>query len=136
MSDPAHPKQTATLTRDPDEVAARVARAQTSAGLLAAVHGQPGHRTRASSRSTTLADCRHPQLQSTAPVARLGHESGFSPDGKTFYATGTAIESITAVDVTDPKNPHAIWQGNVVSHGMTLSRDGNRAYVADAGGTC
>ena len=52
-------------------------------------------------------DCRHPVLQSSAPVARLGHESGFSPDGKTFYATGTAYESITAIDVTDPKNPHA-----------------------------
>ena len=68
------------------------------------------------------------------PVARFGHESGFSPDGKTFYATGTAIEAITAIDVTDPKDPHAIWQGNVVSHGMTLSDDGNRAYVADPTG--
>jgi hypothetical protein len=67
-------------------------------------------------------------------VARLGHESGFSPDGRTFYATGTARESITAVDVTNPKAPHAVWQGNVVSHGMTLSDDGNRAYIADVGG--
>ena len=79
-------------------------------------------------------DCRHPVLQSTQPVARLGHESGFSPDGKTFYATGTAFKSITAIDVTDPKNPHALWQGNVVSHGMTLSDDGNRAYIADPDG--
>ena len=70
-------------------------------------------------------------LQSTRPVARLGHESGFSPDGKTFYATGTAFEAITAVDVTDPKNPHAVWQGNIVAHGMSLRGDGNRAYIAD-----
>ena len=73
-------------------------------------------------------------LQSTRPVARIGHESGFSPDGKTFYAAGTAFEAITAVDVTDPKQPHAIWQGNVTSHGMTLSPDGKRAYIADPGG--
>jgi len=79
-------------------------------------------------------DCRHPVLQSTKPVARIGHESGFSPDGKTFYAAGTAFKAITAVDVTDPKSPHALWQGNVTSHGMTLSDDGNRAYIADPGG--
>ncbi len=70
-------------------------------------------------------------LQSTSPVARFGHESGFSTDGKTFYATGTDLEAITAIDVTDPKKPHPIWQGNVISHGMSLRDDGNRAYIAD-----
>ena len=55
-------------------------------------------------------------------------------DGKTFYATGTALQAITAIDVTDPKNPHAVWQGNVLSHGMSLSDDGNRAYIADPTG--
>ena len=80
------------------------------------------------------ADCRHPVLDSTRSVARFGHESGFSPDGKTFYATGTALPSITAIDVTDPKQPHAIWQGNILAHGMSLSDDGNRAYIADPTG--
>jgi hypothetical protein len=73
-------------------------------------------------------------LQFTKPLARLGHESGFSIDGRTFYATGTATQSITAIDVSDTKDPHVLWQGNVLSHGMTLSDDGNRAYVADATG--
>jgi hypothetical protein len=73
-------------------------------------------------------------MQSTQLVARFGHESGFSPDGLTFYATGTATQAITAIDVTDPTSPHAIWQGNVLSHGMSLSPDGNRAYIADAAG--
>ncbi|MDX6640598.1 MAG: hypothetical protein QOF12_1609, partial [Solirubrobacteraceae bacterium] len=77
------------------------------------------------------ADCRHPVLDATSLVARFGHESGFSMDGKTFYATGTAVQAITAIDVTDPKAPHAIWQGNLLSHGMSLSDDGNRAYIAD-----
>ncbi|MCW2966904.1 MAG: hypothetical protein JWM71_676, partial [Solirubrobacteraceae bacterium] len=77
------------------------------------------------------ADCRHPTLDSSSLLARFGHESGFSMDGKTFYATGTAVQSITAIDVTDPKAPHAIWQGNLLSHGMSLSDDGNRAYIAD-----
>jgi hypothetical protein len=33
--------------------------------------------------------------------------------------------------VTDPKNPSVVWQGNVQSHGMSLSPDGNRAYLAN-----
>jgi hypothetical protein len=79
------------------------------------------------------ADCRHPVLQSTFPVARLGHESGFALDGKTFYATSTGTPGITAVDMSRPADPRAIWQGQVTSHGMTLSDDGNRAYIADSG---
>src|SRR5437763_1919917 len=63
-------------------------------------------------------DCRHPELDFSGPLARLGHESGFSADGKTFYATATAYQSITAIDVTDPKVPFVVWQGNVQSHGM------------------
>jgi LVIVD repeat len=73
-------------------------------------------------------------LQSSGLLARFGHESGFSQDGRTFYATGTAVQAITAIDVSDPQNPHVLWQGNVLSHGMSLSDDGNRAYVADATG--
>ena len=79
-------------------------------------------------------DCRHPKLQSTKLVARFGHESGFSGDGRTFYATGTAVEAISAIDVTNPKNPRSIWQGNIKSHGMSLSPDGNRGYLADPDG--
>jgi hypothetical protein len=31
-------------------------------------------------------DCRDPQLRSSTPLGVLGHESGFAPDGNTFYA--------------------------------------------------
>jgi hypothetical protein len=55
-------------------------------------------------------------------------------DGKTYYATGTAGPGITAIDVSNPKDPHVLSVINVVSHGMTLSDDGNRAYVADPTG--
>ena len=44
------------------------------------------------------------------------------------------MNAISAIDVTNPKNPHSIWQGNITSHGMSLSPDGNRAYLADPGG--
>ena len=134
MSDPAHPVQTDTLTEPPMLSPHESLNLNPKRGLLAAVIGNPSTYPGLVSIYDVRKDCRHPVLQSTAPVARLGHESGFSPDGKTFYAAGTAFKAITAIDVTDPKNPHAIWQGNVISHGMSLSDDGNRAYIADPDG--
>ena len=134
MSDPAHPVQTATLTELPMMSPHESLNLSPARGLLAAVLGNPSTYPGLVSIYDVRKDCRHPVLQSTKPVARIGHESGFSPDGKTFYAAGTAFKAITAVDVTDPKNPHALWQGNVTSHGLTLSDDGNRAYIADPGG--
>ncbi len=131
MSDPAHPVQTDMLTSlqmlSPHESLSLNPRR----GLLAAVLGNPATYPGLVSIYDASQDCRHPVLDSTALVARFGHEGNFSPDGKTFYAAGTAVKSITAIDVTDPKHPHAIWQGNEYSHGLTLSEDGNRAYVAD-----
>jgi hypothetical protein len=134
MSDPAHPVQTATLTELPMLSPHESLNLNPARGLLAAVLGNPSTYPGLVSIYDAHKDCRHPVLQSTKLVARIGHESGFSPDGKTFYAAGTAMKAITAVDVTDPKQPHAIWQGNVLSHGMTLSDDGNRAYIADPDG--
>jgi hypothetical protein len=132
MSDPAKPVQTDNLTEIPMMTPHESLNLNTRRGLLAAVTGNPATYPGLVSIYSVSADCRHPVLQSTAPVARLGHESGFSLDGLTFYATGTATQAITAIDVTDPQNPHPIWQGNVLSHGMQLSDDGNRAYIADA----
>jgi hypothetical protein len=134
MSDPAHPVQTATLTELPMMSPHESLNLSPARGLLAAVLGNPSTYPGLVSIYDVRQDCRHPVLQSTRPVARIGHESGFSPDGKTFYAAGTAMKAITAVDVTDPKQPHAVWQGNVLSHGMTLSPDGRRAYIADPDG--
>ncbi|MGH2980957.1 MAG: LVIVD repeat-containing protein [Solirubrobacterales bacterium] len=134
MSDPSHPRQTATLTQPPMMSPHESLSLNSKRGLLAAVMGNPTTYPGLVSIYDVSSNCSEPVLQSTRPVARLGHESGFSPDGRTFYATGTAYQAITAVDVTDPRNPHAIWHGNVTSHGMSLSNDGNRAYIADPGG--
>jgi hypothetical protein len=134
MSNPAHPVQTDTLTTTPMLSPHESLNLNTKRGLLAAVNGNLATEPGFVSIYDVHADCRHPVLQSNGPFARFGHESGFSPDGKTFYATSTALQSITAIDVTNPKAPHAVWQGNVFSHGMSLSADGNRAYVADPKG--
>jgi hypothetical protein len=131
MSNPAHPVKTASLLTpamiSPHESLNLNARR----GLLAAVDGNPSTYPGWVDVYDVHSDCRHPVLDANGPFARLGHESGFSADGKTFYATSTAYNSITAIDLTNPKSPHAVWEGNIFSHGMSLSDDGNRAYIAD-----
>jgi hypothetical protein len=134
MSNPAHPVQTDTLNQPPMLTPHESLNLNPARGLLAAVNGNPATEPGLFSIYDVHADCRHPVLDATKLVAPFGHESGFSPDGKTFYATGTATPSITAIDVTNPKDPHAIWQGSILAHGMTISDDGNRAYVADPTG--
>ena len=131
MSDPAHPKQTDLLTEIPMLTPHESLNLNTARGELAAVSGNPATYPGLVSLYDLHQDCRHPVLQFTKLLARFGHESGFSQDGRTFYATGTATQSITAIDVSNEQDPHVLWQGNVQAHGMTLSDDGNRAYVAD-----
>jgi hypothetical protein len=130
MSDPAHPVQSDTLTELPMLSPHESLNVNAKRGLLAAVNGNPATYPGVVSIYDVHEDCRHPVLQSTSPVARLGHEGAFALDGQTFYATATALPGITAIDVSNPKTPHAVWQGNVQSHGMSLSDDGNRAYIA------
>ncbi|HEX4734008.1 MAG TPA: hypothetical protein VH247_06305 [Thermoleophilaceae bacterium] len=131
MSNPRKPVQTDTLTEPPMLSPHESVLLNQKRGLLAAVDGNPGTYPGMVSIYDVSKDCRQPVHDYTGLLAKLGHESGFSMDGKTFYATGTAYKMITAIDVTDPKAPHVVWQGNIVSHGMSLSDDGNRAYVAD-----
>jgi hypothetical protein len=134
MTDPAHPVQTDSLTELPMLSPHESVVLNQKRGLIAAVLGNPSTYPGLVSIYDASKDCRHPVLQSTSPLARYGHESGFAPDGRTFYAAGTAVKAITAIDVTDPKAPHDLWEGNVLSHGLSISDDGNRAYVADATG--
>jgi hypothetical protein len=105
MSDPGHPVQTDTLKTPPMLSPHESLNLNPKRGLLAAVNGNLTTEPGLVAIYDAHADCRHPVLQSLAPVARFGHESGFAPDGKTFYATSTALQAITAIDVTDPKQP-------------------------------
>ncbi len=134
MSDPAKPVQTDQLTELPMLSPHESLVLNAKRGLIAAVLGNPSTYPGLVAIYDASQDCRHPVLQSDLPLARLGHESGFSPDGKTFYAAGTAYSSVTAIDVTDPKAPHVVSQINETSHGLSISDDGNRAYIADPGG--
>jgi len=134
MSNPAKPVQTATLTTPAMLSPHESLNLNTARGLLAAVNGNPATYPGYVDIYDLHADCRHPVMDYGGVLAPLGHESGFSMDGKTFWATGTASKSVTAIDVTDPKAPHVVEQIQVQSHGMSLSDDGNRAYIADPTG--
>ena len=103
-------------------------------GLLAAVTGNPAFYPGIVDLYDLNEDCRNPALQSSLPVGIFGHESGFAPDGNTFYATSIGTGNITAVDVTNPKLPMIVAGTNYNSHGLTISDDGNRAYVAASQG--
>ena len=133
MSHPAHPVKTDTLTTPPMLSPHESLNINTKRGLLAAVNGNLSTEPGFVAVYSLKPDCRHPVLDALGPYARFGHESGFTSDGNTFYATSTALQAITAIDLSDPKHPHAVWQGNVYSHGMSLSANGNRAYIADPG---
>ena len=95
-------------------------------------------------------DCRFPQLLTGASVgtgsnnwapdefkaAVRGHEGSFAPDGLTYYAGNLGAGYIYPIDITNPTRPKMLTQyftapGRV--HGLNISDDGNRAYVAIRG---
>ena len=102
-------------------------------GVLAAVAGNLTTNVGIVDLYDISGDCRHPVLKSTSPVGVLGHESGMTPDGKTFYSASPAGETLVAVDISNLSLPVPIWSGSYDSHGLSLSNDGNRAYIAGTG---
>ncbi len=134
MSNPAKPVRTATLVTPAMQTPHESLLVSQRRGLLAAVVGNPAFAPGVVDIYDLNADCRHPVLQSSAPVGLLGHESGFAPDGKTFYATSLSAGTVTAVDVTNPRLPAILGVFDYPSHGPTVSDDGNRGYVAGSDG--
>jgi hypothetical protein len=103
-------------------------------GLLGAELGNPATNASVLDLYDVRTDCRHPVLRSSTPTGGLGHESGFAPDGRTFYITGTSGNTLQAVDVSDPTRPEVLFtQYGVNYHGVRVSADGNRLYVANIG---
>ena len=134
MSNPAAPVQTAFLSTPAMQTPHESLLLNQRRGLLAAVMGNPTVYPGVVDVYDLNDDCRKPALQSSLPVGLLGHESGFAPDGNTFYATSLSTGNVTAVDLTDPKVPRMLAVGQYPSHGLTISNDGNRGYVAGTGG--
>ncbi|MBK4736666.1 LVIVD repeat-containing protein [Noviherbaspirillum pedocola] len=97
-------------------------------------------------------DCGSPQWMSTTALTFLkdgatptqaaakGHEGSISPDGLTYYIGDLANRRYYAVDVTNPARPKLIATFNMdnspigkTPHGLSISKDGNRAYVVAVG---
>jgi LVIVD repeat-containing protein len=134
MSDPAMPKVTATLVTPAFQSPHESVLVNQRRGLLAAVMGNLATAPGIVDLYDVSKDCRRPELLSSTPTGFLGHESGFAPDGNTFWATSLFSGTITAIDVSDPRVPVTLWTGDYSSHGMSLSADGNRAYLAELNG--
>ncbi|SDH76497.1 LVIVD repeat-containing protein [Rhodococcus triatomae] len=90
-----------------------------------------------------ISDCAHPKLLNpgpgtdlTMPLPFTSHEGGFSPDGNTYWASGVAPGFLSAIDISDPSNPHIVWQGltGIEEHGFGISPDGNRLYLSALAG--
>ena len=130
MADPANPVQTATLLTPAMVTPHESLLVNARRGLLAAVMGNAAAHPGMIDVYDVSADCRDPVLRSSTPTGILGHESGFAPDGNTFYASSLGTETTTAVDVSNPDLPVTLWTGPFASHGLSLNADGTRAYLA------
>lgn len=134
MTDPAHPVRTATLSTPAMDSPHESLLLNQKRGLLVSVQGNPATSVGLLDVYDVSQNCRHPKLRSTTPSGLLGHESGFAPDGKTFYVSSTSGQTLTAVDLTNPAVPQILaTKVGVVYHGMRVSPDGNRLYVAEIG---
>lgn len=134
MRDPARPVKTATLLTPAMQTPHESLSLNVARGLLGAVAGYPTFQPGIVDIYDVSQDCLHPTLRSSTPLGILGHEATFSPDGKTFYASSTGGRTIVALDVTDPGLPVPVWTSlGYSAHGMNVSDDGTKLYVADTG---
>lgn len=134
MNDPRHPVKTANLSSlamlNPHESLLLNRKRGLLVGVLGTLLTAPG----VMEVYDVSDDCREPRLLSSTAAGVFGHESGFAPDGKTFWTAGAAGFTITAVDLTDPRNPRTLMvHPGVVAHGLRFSPDGRTMYVADMG---
>lgn len=133
MSDPVRPRQTATLTTPAMQSPHETLLVNPRRGLLGAVVGNALTNGGILDLYDVGTDCRLPKLLSSTPMGLLGHESGFAPDGRTFWSS-SQYATLVAIDVTTPTLPKVLFaQGGVQYHGLRLSGDGRRLYAADLG---
>jgi hypothetical protein len=134
MSNPKEPVHTDTLRTPAMQSPHESVRLNTKRGLLVADMGYPTANPGYVDVFDVSEDCRHPVLLSSTPMGILGHEGGFAPDGKTFYVSSLYAHTLTAVDLSNPQVPFTVWTtGDYQPHGVSVSNDGNRLYIAEAG---
>ena len=80
------------------------------------------------------ADCAKPELKASTAANLIGHEGEWAPDGLTYYGSSWMTGTLTAIDVTDPADPRPVGviSQPLMVHGLSVSDDGNRLYLAHA----
>lgn len=133
MSDPTNPRLTQRLLTPAMLSPHESLVLSQERGILAAVLGNPAFYPGVVDIYDVSQDCRFPILRSSLPVGVLGHESGMAPDGMTFYSSSPGTPTLTAVDISNPLLPRPLVVTDYNSHGLSISDDGNRAYLAYTG---
>ncbi|MFI6315484.1 LVIVD repeat-containing protein [Nocardia fusca] len=140
VADPANPVLTTTLTEPAMLAGTWESLKVNAARKLLVGTGVPALTGAGLISVYDISDCAHPRLLNPGPGTDLAlpvpitaHEGGFSPDGRTYWASGVVPGIVSAVDLTDPAAPRVIWQGmpGQSMHGMGLRADGNRLYLAN-----
>ena len=134
LTDPAHPVHTDTLRTPAFQTPHESVRLNQKRGLLVADMGYPTFQPGFVDVYDVTADCRHPAFRSSTPLGVLGHEGGFSPDGNTFWVASLSGQTLAAIDLTNPMVPSLVYLTRAFQpHGVSISEDGNRLYMADDG---
>ncbi len=86
-------------------------------------------------RTLTLIDVVSASAEKTIDLSpyRRPHGIRFTPDGRRLVVTSETSQALLVVDPSEGKVLAAIPTGQKVSHMVALSRDGNRAFVANIG---
>lgn len=131
VSDPARPKYSTNLTTPAMTDPWESLKVNQERGLLAGVFVADVQGGGFFDVYDVKADCAHPKLLASVAVNGLGHEGGWAPDGRTYYATGVT-SMVTAIDVADPAAPKPItaFFPPTAIHGLGVSEDGDRLYLA------
>jgi hypothetical protein len=148
ITNPTNPTPTAYLTTtsmlDPWE-SLKVNERRQLLGAVNAHNGNGGPQIDIYDLST---DCRFPQLLASAPVGTgvdggivapiIGHEGSWAPDGLSYYGSDISNRQYYAIDTAVPTAPKLLAtfklpDPNTRPHGLSISDDGNRAYVVSIG---
>ncbi|MDP9142672.1 MAG: hypothetical protein M3O62_18025 [Pseudomonadota bacterium] len=133
MADPAQPVLTARLSTVAMLTPHESLVVSKERGLLVSVAGNAALAPGIVDIYDISQDCRQPVLKSSRLLTLFGHESGLSPDGMTFYVASPGTPTLTAIDISDPEQPRVLKTMPYSSHGLSISADGNRAYLAGVG---
>lgn len=139
VSNPARPKWVRSLTTRAFALGTWESLKVNDAGTMLAGAGAGGGLGVGKFDLYDITDCTNPKLLNKAdtgdslPVTNIAHEGAWSPDGKTYWASGLAGGTLSAIDVSNPAKPKSIYFGGssvFVNHGMSFNADGTRMYLA------